>query len=241
MSPIPAPRACQIVKRDTFEGYGFNLYKKKNTPGQFIGSIDQGSPAEDAGLKEGDKLVEVNGVNVEQENHKQVVQKIREIADEVTILVVDKDCEEYHKEKKMKITNLLPHVLHISSQKEVNTLDTSKTNYETPDITLQALTIRNEDSENISEDDNTEVHEENGKFERTDSSSSLSSSEKTDNSLSTDSVRSTPSPTTERADFLNLPMTAKEMRQWIEQMKKKDPRKEENGDWWKKHMILQAL
>eukprot|EP00092_Neocalanus_flemingeri_P044112 GFUD01048788.1.p1 GENE.GFUD01048788.1~~GFUD01048788.1.p1 ORF type:complete len:242 (-),score=69.95 GFUD01048788.1:186-911(-) len=241
MLPIPAPRACHIVKRDKFEGYGFNLYKKKNTPGQFIGSIDQGSPAEDAGLKEGDKLVEVNGVNVEQENHKQVVQKIKEIPDEVTILVVDKDCEKYHNEKKIKITNILPHILQISSQKEVKTLHTRKSNDEAHDETLQGLGIRNEDSENIGEYDNTEVHEENGKFERTESISSLSSSEKTDKSLSTDSVRSTPSPTTERADFLNLPMTAKEMRQRIEQMKKKDPRKEENGDWWKKHMIVQAL
>eukprot|EP00092_Neocalanus_flemingeri_P044114 GFUD01048790.1.p1 GENE.GFUD01048790.1~~GFUD01048790.1.p1 ORF type:complete len:190 (-),score=50.82 GFUD01048790.1:232-801(-) len=178
MLPIPAPRACHIVKRDKFEGYGFNLYKKKNTPGQFIGSIDQGSPAEDAGLKEGDKLVEVNGVNVEQENHKQVVQKIKEIPDEVTILVVDKDCEKYHNEKKIKITNLLPHILQISSQKEVKTLHTRKSNDEAHDETLQGLGIRNEDSENIGEYDNTEVHEETGKFERTKSSSSLSSSEK---------------------------------------------------------------
>ena len=67
-------------------------------------------------------------------------------------------------------------------------------------------------------------------------------------SLSTDSVRSTPSkrnftpsPTNVDKDGLNLPITAKEMRERIEKLKKKDPRKEEHGDWWKKHMIVQAL
>ena len=61
MSSAPSPRLCTIVKRDDKDEYGFNLYKKKNTPGQFIGSIDPGSPAEVAGLKDGDELVEVNG------------------------------------------------------------------------------------------------------------------------------------------------------------------------------------
>lgn len=60
-------------------------------------------------------------------------------------------------------------------------------------------------------------------------------------SLSTDSVRSTPSPINADKDGLNLPITAKEMRERIEKLKKKDPRKEEHGDWWKKHMIVQAL
>ena len=60
-------------------------------------------------------------------------------------------------------------------------------------------------------------------------------------SLSTDSVRSTPSPNNVDKDGLNLPITAKEMRERIERLKKIDPRKEEHGDWWKKHMIVQAL
>ena len=60
-------------------------------------------------------------------------------------------------------------------------------------------------------------------------------------SRSTNSIRSTPSPTNIDIDGLNLPMTAKEMRERIEKTKRKDPRKEEHGDWWKKHMIVQAL
>jgi len=238
MSPIPAPRLCHLVIRDNFDGYGFNLFKKKNTPGQYIGSIDVGSPAEFGGLKEGDKLVEVNGENVTMENHKQVVQRIREVPTEVTLLIVDKECEEYHIKKKIKITNLLPEIIHISSEKDI-----IGSKHEDTQSTLSALSIKGEEAaeeedKHISRDECTTQAE---VLERSDSNSSLSSSEKTDNSVSTDSARSTPSPTIQNADMLNLPLTAKEMRERIEKKKKKDPRKEENGDWWKKHMIIQEL
>ena len=106
MSSIPAPRLCTLTKKEDHDGYGFSLYKKKNTPGQFIGAVESGSPAEEAGLREGDKLIEVNEVNVTQESHRQVVQRVRELPSEVTLLVVDNECDDYHKEKKIKINNI---------------------------------------------------------------------------------------------------------------------------------------
>ena len=36
--------------------------------GQYIGKVDPDSPAEAAGLREGDKIIEVNGVNISQVN-----------------------------------------------------------------------------------------------------------------------------------------------------------------------------
>ena len=54
-SDPPQPRLCHIAKVDNFDGYGFNLHAEKNKPGQFIGKIDAESPAEAAGLKEGDR------------------------------------------------------------------------------------------------------------------------------------------------------------------------------------------
>ena len=51
----PPPRLCHVAKVDNFDGYGFNLHAEKNKPGQFVGKIDVGSPAEVAGLKEGDR------------------------------------------------------------------------------------------------------------------------------------------------------------------------------------------
>jgi len=237
MSPVPAPRLCTLSKREDFEGYGFNLYKKKSTPGQFIGSIDPGSPAGDAGLKEGDKLIEVNGIDVTQENHKQVVQRIREIPTEVTLLVVDNTCEEYHQEKKIRITNLLPYVLRVSSKKEQRNADSADEQLAKQLQTISIIGKTPSDPSKEREEDD-EFDE---KFERSNSSSSSSSIAKSEKSLSTNSIRSTPSPTNIDIDGLNLPMTAKEMRERIEKTKRKDPRKEEHGDWWKKHMIVQAL
>ena len=173
MSSVPAPRLCTIVKRDENDEYGFNLYKKKNTPGQFIGPIDPESPAEDAGLNDGDKLLEVNGKDVTQENHRHVVQRIREIPSEVTVLVVDNNCEEYHKEKKIKITNLLPHVLHISSKVNEKAEDKN----ENLAKNLQAISIIGE-MPNDSNKRPEKAEESMGKLERSDSISSSSSSEK---------------------------------------------------------------
>ena len=93
----PPPRLCHVIKRPDFPGYGFNLHAERSRPGQFIGKVDEGSPAEAAGLREGDRIVEVNGTNISQENHKQVVQRIKAIPNETKLLVVDKIGEEIYK------------------------------------------------------------------------------------------------------------------------------------------------
>ncbi|WP_254461940.1 PDZ domain-containing protein, partial [Yersinia enterocolitica] len=83
------PRLCHLVKWPDFQGYGFNLHAERGKAGQFIGKVDDGSPAEAAGLKSGDRIVEINGVNIGNENHQQVVGRIKAGGDEVSILVVD--------------------------------------------------------------------------------------------------------------------------------------------------------
>ncbi|XP_017478393.1 PREDICTED: Na(+)/H(+) exchange regulatory cofactor NHE-RF1 [Rhagoletis zephyria] len=82
-------KLCHIVKRPDFEGYGFNLHSEKVKPGQFIGKVDVNSPAEASGLKEGDRIIEVNGVNISGESHKQVVQRIKALSNEVRLLIVE--------------------------------------------------------------------------------------------------------------------------------------------------------
>lgn len=65
-----APRLCCLEKGP--DGYGFHLHGEKGKSGQFIRKVEPGSPAEAAGLRAGDRVVEVNGLNVEQETHHQV-------------------------------------------------------------------------------------------------------------------------------------------------------------------------
>ena len=112
----PRPRLCHIIKRQDFSGYGFNLHAEKARPGQFIGKVDENSPAEVAGLKEGDRIVEVNGVNISQENHKQVVQRIKAVPNETKLLVVDKTADEYYKKLNMLVKGSLPNVWVRSSE-----------------------------------------------------------------------------------------------------------------------------
>ena len=64
------PRLCHVV-RDS-GGYGFHLHGEKNKPGQFVRKVEPDSPAEEAGLKVGDRIIEVNGRNVEDEEHHEV-------------------------------------------------------------------------------------------------------------------------------------------------------------------------
>lgn len=51
------PRLCHLVRSET--GYGFNLHSDRSRPGQYIRSLDPGSPADLAGLRPQDRLVEV--------------------------------------------------------------------------------------------------------------------------------------------------------------------------------------
>lgn len=69
MSNERKPRLCVMTKGDS--GYGFHLHGEKGKSGQFIRKVEPGSPAEAAGLRAGDRVVAVNGVNVERETHHQ--------------------------------------------------------------------------------------------------------------------------------------------------------------------------
>ncbi|XP_042170737.1 Na(+)/H(+) exchange regulatory cofactor NHE-RF2 [Oncorhynchus tshawytscha] len=100
------PRLCHLVRAET--GYGFNLHSEKSRPGQYIRSLDPGSPADHAGLRPQDRLIEVNGVNVEGMRHAEVVAFVKRGGDETRLLVVDPDTD--HHFKKMGVTPLASHV-----------------------------------------------------------------------------------------------------------------------------------
>lgn len=69
MAKVGKPRLCVMTKGEN--GYGFHLHGEKGKSGQFIRKVEAGSPAEASGLRAGDRVVAVNGVNVEKETHHQ--------------------------------------------------------------------------------------------------------------------------------------------------------------------------
>ena len=99
---VKAPRLIKMKKGD--KGYGFNLHGERGVVGQFISAVDEGGPAQLAGLCVGDRVVEVNDVNVEAATHSQVVGKIKESSGETTLLVVDKVTDDYLKQHNIPIT-----------------------------------------------------------------------------------------------------------------------------------------
>ncbi|XP_070847341.1 Na(+)/H(+) exchange regulatory cofactor NHE-RF1a [Chaetodon trifascialis] len=101
------PRLCRLKKGDS--GYGFNLHSEKSKPGQFIRAVDEDSPAQRAGLRAHDKIIQVNGVSVVGMQHSEVVAAIKAGGEEATLLVVDAEAEEFFNR-----CNVLPTEEHVT-------------------------------------------------------------------------------------------------------------------------------
>jgi membrane-associated protease RseP (regulator of RpoE activity) len=109
-SPLQHPfhaRLCTIFSWKDGSGYGFSMQAQKGTgkTGQYIGKIDAEAPAEAAGLRSGDRIIEVNGTNIETASHKEVVDKIKSVPDSVQLLVVDEEADAYFKEKGIQVSS----------------------------------------------------------------------------------------------------------------------------------------
>lgn len=99
------PRLCRLVKGPN--GFGFWLNAIKGLPGQFIKEVRKDGPADKAGLQADDILIEVNGVNVENESYDDVVTRIQESGDRVTLLVCGEEAYQYFKSQNMPVTTLM--------------------------------------------------------------------------------------------------------------------------------------
>lgn len=84
------------------DSYGFHLHTEKGKCGQFIRVVEPGTAAAASGLLAGDRLMFVNGENVEDENHQQVVTRIRSTSAALELIVVDADTEELLNQHNLK-------------------------------------------------------------------------------------------------------------------------------------------
>ncbi|XP_051634739.1 Na(+)/H(+) exchange regulatory cofactor NHE-RF3 isoform X2 [Manacus candei] len=97
MTSVLQPRECKVTKKPQ-KIYGFFLRLERDTAGHIIRNVEQNSPAEQAGLKDGDRVLRVNGVFVDKEEHAQVVELIKNSGNSVVLLVLDD--ASYHKAQK---------------------------------------------------------------------------------------------------------------------------------------------
>ena len=84
------------------------------------GKIREDTPASEGGLREGDRIIEINGENIDQayeglklSKHKFVMNKIKSIPGEVKILVLDAEADKYYRDRNITVTSDLPHVVKI--------------------------------------------------------------------------------------------------------------------------------
>merc|ERR1712130_107436 len=230
------PRLVELTKWENFPGYGFNLHAEKTRQGQYIGKIDGGSPAEAAGLREGDRIVEVNGANVGMENHKQVVSRIRASGEACVLLVADKDSDTWHREQSSVIRSSLSYIIVSSSRRR--DYEEEEEEEEELDLRLRKLSI--EEEEDDDDDEESSIESSRGEESTVGSSIQLNRQESTTESES--SVRSANSFSPGTDQGLQLNMSARQMRDRLIQQRRRDPRTEpEKVDWWQKHRIVQSL
>ncbi|XP_053211874.1 protein lin-7 homolog C-like [Panonychus citri] len=81
------PRIVELPKTD--EGLGFNLMggREQNSPIYISRIIPGGVADRQSGLKRGDQLISVNGVNVEGEDHEKAVELLKLAQGKVTLVV----------------------------------------------------------------------------------------------------------------------------------------------------------
>ena len=112
------PRLCRIKKRADFPRFGFTAHADTERSVTYIKKIDDGSPAKDSGLLEGDIVIEVNGVNIENQTHPEVVERMKARGDEMELLVVDREAYKYYKDKGITIRSSMPEVWNVITRQK---------------------------------------------------------------------------------------------------------------------------
>nr|KAF6291289.1 PDZ domain containing 1 [Myotis myotis] len=110
-SPGHKPKLCRLVKGDN--GYGFHLNAIRGQPGPFVKEVQEGSPAQLAGLEDEDVIIEVNGVNVLDELYEKVIDRIQSSGENVTLLVCGKKAYDYFQAKKIPIVSSMADPLDV--------------------------------------------------------------------------------------------------------------------------------
>lgn len=149
------------------------MHAEKGKPGQYVGKVDANSPAELAGLREGDRIIEVNGTDIGSETHKQVVERIKVVPNETTLLVID------------------PHVFHVTKNGSpviASSPVSTKEDKKMPSPVEQSLN-NNNDASDLSTDKNvTTETKDNGAVSETTTTTTITTMENNNTKVSNETV-----------------------------------------------------
>ncbi|MBN3308508.1 NHRF3 protein, partial [Amia calva] len=105
------PKLCYLV--NVKEGFGFSLKSTKGYQGMFFTDVKPSGAAAKAGVRNNDRLIEINGENVEKSTHDQIVAKVKASGKSVTFLVVDEETNTHFRNKNLKLGASLATVKHL--------------------------------------------------------------------------------------------------------------------------------
>ncbi|XP_028847712.1 Na(+)/H(+) exchange regulatory cofactor NHE-RF3 isoform X1 [Denticeps clupeoides] len=126
-APAPKPKLCYLVKSNG--GYGFSLKSTKGELGVYMTDVLADGIADKAGVKGTDRLVEVNGDNVEGATHEQVVEKIKSSGNSIMLLLVDEETDKFYKNKQNNLGTGIATVKHLPHKPRIVNLTKGSDGY----------------------------------------------------------------------------------------------------------------
>ncbi|XP_065303922.1 Na(+)/H(+) exchange regulatory cofactor NHE-RF3-like isoform X2 [Dermacentor albipictus] len=112
----PAARLCHLVRSPDYDGYGFKLLTVEQLYLPRVTAVESGSPAEAAGLRVNDTVIEVNDASLEGLKNQEVVQLIKSMPNEARLLVVDDETAAWYERQDIAIRSNLLKIVHVNSK-----------------------------------------------------------------------------------------------------------------------------
>ncbi|XP_050029276.3 uncharacterized protein [Dermacentor andersoni] len=112
-------RLCYLYKWANFKGYGFEVKADKKGQGFVIAKVDIQSPADMGGLRNDDRIIEVNGTSVNGKTYQDVLGHINEDPTKVQLLVIDNETDQEFARRHEVPSRKSPRLVHKAAPAEM--------------------------------------------------------------------------------------------------------------------------
>ncbi|NXN96368.1 NHRF3 protein, partial [Rhinopomastus cyanomelas] len=127
IATVPQPRLCYLVKEES--GYGFSLKTTKGQKGLFLVELSPQGAAAKAGVQNNDRLIEINGKNVENDTHEEAVEKVKKSENHVMFLLSNEETDRYYASQKMVLSKASASLRHLPLKPRLVEIHKGKNGY----------------------------------------------------------------------------------------------------------------
>ena len=102
----PKFKRCTVIAISNFKGFGFTINSQMK-PKYMIHDVDKNSPAEFAGLRQNDVIIEINNKNIRRTSFEKIRMMLSEAysVGKVEVLVISKEGYTWFKQRKKRFSN----------------------------------------------------------------------------------------------------------------------------------------